>query len=148
MGCNCNNRCNGMLAVMQTGDTVPVQIVLKDGPTAVQLEEGSHILIGFYDAKRNLLLRVGTDDGRVTYSDGVYTVLVSHEESLRMKGKVSVELTVASDNGTVVYHGDRIPVVGFDGRMNNMFFEGDGPVPIPDDDMTISHDDIDRIMED
>lgn len=119
MGCNCNNGCNGMLATMQTGDTFPIQIVIKDGDTVSQLEAGCRILVGIYDRKKQLLLKASTNDGRITYLNGVYTLTVRHEESLAMKGRVYVEFTIIAADGTEVYHGDKVVSIGFEPRNNN-----------------------------
>jgi hypothetical protein len=123
MGCNCNsnNGCNGMLATLQTGDTFPVYLDIKDNGGVKELAEGYDLIAGFYDRKKQLLLRAGTDDGRISYNDetNLYMMTVSHEESLLMKGTVYVELTLTENDKRKVYHGDKVVPVGFEGRNNN-----------------------------
>lgn len=123
MGCNCNsdNGCNGMLATLQTGDTFPVYFALKDNGGETELPEGYDIIAGFYDRKKQLLLRASTDNGMITYDDvaNMYMAIVSHEESLLMKGTVYVELTLTENDKRKVYHGDKVVPVGFEMRNNN-----------------------------
>lgn len=121
MGCNCNNGCNGMLAVMQNGDTMPIQLKLKDGDAVAHLdtEDGYDLVIGIYDKERKLLVDGSIGNGRVTYSDGVYTMTVSHEESLVFGKKVYIELSVTKGGNDEVYHGDKVLAVWFDPRSNN-----------------------------
>ncbi len=130
MGCNCNNGCNGILATMQTGDTFTVQIVLRNGDSIAQITDGD-IVVGFYDNKKNLLVSRSTADGGITYDNGVYTLTVSHDESLLMKKAVFMETSITSGSGELVYHGDKVIGIGFEARENNRMFGGEEPMPYP-----------------
>lgn len=156
MSCGCSNngsgcRNNGVLATMQTGDTIPVSMRLwKDGEVS-QLWDGSDIIVGFYDKDGNLLAVCDVNGGRVTY-DSVnhrYVMTVSHEESLLMKKAVYVELTVTEDFGNTVYHGDKVVKVAMESRRNNCVIDGEEPMLPPAPYWgVITDEDIDNMMED
>lgn len=150
MGCNCNNGCNATCnneprVVMQTGDTFPLYMTLKEGDTVIALDEGQELLVGIYDKAKKLLVRGGTDDGRVTYQDGVYVMTVTHGESLLLTNIAFVELSIASDEGNAVYHGDKVIPIRLEPRNNNGLFDGETPVPIPNRNTIITNEEIDEI---
>lgn len=127
MNCNCNNmgstcggcgRGNGLLATMQTGDTFPVYLAYKDDDVLSALEQGWNILAAFYNYKGELICEKRTDRNEITINeDGIYQFKVTHEESMKMLGKVGIELTLTQSDD--VYHGDKIVSAAFEPRMNN-----------------------------
>ena len=138
MSCNCNNMgsscggCgsgNGVLATMQTGDSFPVYLLYKEDDIEAYLTKSDDIIIAFYDYKRDLVMKGSISDGRVKQfnegEDYQYIVNVTHKESLRMVGKVFVELTITEGNGKKVYHGDKVVTVSFEPRMNNTIIDND-----------------------
>ena len=109
---------NGVIATMQTGDTFPVYLAYKDDDILSALEQGMNILAAFYDYKGQLICEKRTERDEITVNDdGFYVFKVTHEESVKMLGKVGVELTLTQ--GEDVYHGDKIVSVAFEPRMNN-----------------------------
>lgn len=125
MSCGCSNSgsgCrNGVLATMPNGNTFPVYLDIKDNGGVKELADGYDLIVGFWDNKKNPIMRAGTDDGRISYDNdtNLYMMTVSHEESLLMKGTVYVELTLTENDKRKVYHGDKVVPVGFEGRNNN-----------------------------
>lgn len=121
MGCNCNsnNRCNGVLSTMQTGDTYRVYVNFSVDGEPVELALDCDLIVGFYDTKKNPIVHGSLSGGRVVGVGGQYYIEVSHEESLLMRGKVLMELTVTKANGTKVYHADKVVTIGFEPRNNN-----------------------------
>ena len=134
--CNCNNmgsscggcgRGNGVIATMQQGDTFPVYLAYKDDDVLSALENGWNIIAAFYNYKGELICEKRTARGEITVNeDGVYVFKVTHDESVKMLGKVGVELTLTEVPTTIhdqkdrnVYHGDKIVSVAFEPRMNN-----------------------------
>lgn len=128
MSCNCNI-CdkNGVLATMQTGDTFPVYLAYKDDDVLSALERGWNIIAAFYNYKGELICEKRTDRGEITVNeDGIYKFKVTHEESMKMLGKVGIELTLIEAPTTIhnstdrnVYHGDKIVSAAFEPRLNN-----------------------------
>lgn len=108
---------SGFLAVRQQGDSFPAFMTLKDDGVISQLEEGYNIIVAFYNRYKVRICQFSTDAGTVTYDDGVFTLMVDHNVSVFMVGKVYVELTVTYS--TEVYHGDKVVVLNFEPRMNN-----------------------------
>jgi hypothetical protein len=112
---------------MQTGDTFPVYLAYKDDDVLSALENGWNIIAAFYNYKGELICEKRTKRGEITINeDGIYQFKVTHEESMKMIGKVGVELTLLEnispyyqreDNN--VYHGDKIVSCVFEPRMNN-----------------------------
>ena len=132
--CNCNGggcggcgRGNGVIATMQQGDTFPVYLAYKDDDVLSALENGWNIIAAFYNYKGELICEKRTARGEITVNeDGVYVFKVTHDESVKMLGKVGVELTLTEVPTTIhdqkdrnVYHGDKIVSVAFEPRMNN-----------------------------
>lgn len=132
--CNCNGggcggcgRGNGVLATMQTGDTFPVYLAYKDDDVLSALEQGWNIIAAFYNYKGELICEKRTERGEITVNeDGFYVFKVTHEESVKMLGKVGIELTLIKITSELderiqrdVYHGDKIVSVAFEPRMNN-----------------------------
>lgn len=132
--CNCNGggcggccRGNGVIATMQTGDTFPVYLAYKDDDVLSALQSGWNIIAAFYNYKGELICEKRTAGGEITVNDdGFYVFKVTHEESVKMLGKVGVELTLTEAPTTIhdqrdrnVYHGDKIVSVAFEPRMNN-----------------------------
>lgn len=107
------------LSVHQQGDTFPVYMMFKDDDEIQKLYDGLSIVVAFYNSNHKLILKRSSDDGTVYYDEGLYTLIVSHEDSIRMVGRVYVELTLTANNGTEVYHGDKVVTVDFEPRMNN-----------------------------
>lgn len=110
---------SGFLAVKQQGDSFPVYMTLKDDGIISELEEGCNLIVAYYNRDKQLICRFSTDEGNVTYSDGLYTFKVNHDVSQFMVGKVSIELTITRN--TDIYHGDKVVAVNFEPRMNNKF---------------------------
>lgn len=108
------------LAVMPQGATFPVFMSFKNDEEILELYDGMDILIAFYNSNHKLILKCSTDDGRICYNDSLYTILISHEESRHMIGKIYVELTLTANNGMEVYHGDKVVSIDFAPRMNNL----------------------------
>jgi hypothetical protein len=103
---------------MQTGDTFPVYLAYKDDDVLSALQSGWNIIAAFYNYKGELICEKRTERGEITVNeDGFYVFKVTHEESVKMLGKVGVELTLTQ--GEDVYHGDKIVSVAFEPRMNN-----------------------------
>lgn len=134
MNCGCSNSgcgCrNGTIATLPNGNTFHVRLKLRDNWGESVLPDGFGIVVGFYGKRKRLLLRAGTDDGRVKYNanSGFYEMTVSHEESLLMEGLVFVELTltytdVKNGGGMSIYHGDKVVAVVFEPRKNNDILE-------------------------
>lgn len=136
MSCNCNNmgstcggcgRGNGVIATMQTGDTFPVYLAYKDDDVLSALQSGWNIIAAFYNYKGELICEKRTERGEITINeDGIYKFKVTHKESMKMLGKVGIELTLIEAPITIhsmkdrnVYHGDKIVSVSFEPRMNN-----------------------------
>lgn len=113
-----------MLATMQTGDTFQIKLILKNGNTVSRLIDGQCLVVGLYNNKKQLVARYSTENGGIEYSDGVYTLTVSHDDSMKMSKAVYMEVTIT--DGDVVLHGDRVTVVGFEKRENNKILNEDG----------------------
>jgi hypothetical protein len=114
---------------MQTGDTFPVYLLYKEDDIEAYLTKADDLIIAFYDYKRDLVMKGSISDGRVEQfnegEDYQYIVNVTHKESLRMVGKVFVELTITEGNGKKVYNGDKVVTVSFEPRMNNTIIDND-----------------------
>lgn len=112
---------------MQTGDTFPVYLAYKDDDVLSALERGWNIIAAFYNYKGELICEKRTDRGEITVNeDGIYKFKVTHEESMKMLGKVGIELTLIEAPTTIhnstdrnVYHGDKIVSAAFEPRLNN-----------------------------
>lgn len=112
---------------MQQGDSYPVYLAYKDDDVLSALERGWNILAAFYNYKGELICEKRTDRGDIIVNeDGIYQFKVTHEESMKMLGKVGVELTLTDTISDIderlqrdVYHGDKIVSVAFEPRMNN-----------------------------
>lgn len=118
------------LAVKQQGDTFPVFMTLRDDGVISQLEEGCNLIVAFYNCYKERICQFSTDKGNVTYSDGIYTLLVGHNASRFMVGKVGVELTITQ--GDDVHNGDKVVALNFEPRLNNKLVQsGDTPSPEP-----------------
>ena len=120
MGSSCGGcgRGNGVIATMQTGDTFPVYLLYKEDDVLSALQQGWNIIAAFYNYKGELICEKMTARGEITVNeDGFYVFKVTHEESVKMLGKVGVELTLTHNDD--VYHGDKIVSVAFEPRMNN-----------------------------
>lgn len=161
MSCNCNNigstcggcgRGNGVLATMQTGDTFPVYLDFLNDEESAMLAEGYNLIAAMRDYKGELILRGSTDGGRITREDDYYKLEVAHAESLKMVGKVYLELTLTANDEQDIYHGDRIITIEFEPRQNNELVPGGDtpmpePTPCPEAEIA-TNTDIDNIMED
>ena len=157
MSCNCNNMgssCGGcgndcgVLATMQTGDTFPVYFDFLNDEESSMLAEGYNLIAAMRDYKGELILRGSTDGGRITRDDDYYVLTVTHAESLKMVGKVYLELTLTANEENDIYHGDRIITVEFEPRKNNELVPG-GDTPVPDPAVEIAtREEIDAITED
>jgi len=120
-GCNGGGSCNGMenIGGFQTGDTVPLQLKYMDEDGVIPIDEGYDVLVAFYDYKRNLITKGSISDGRLTFVDDHYEILIDHEESMKMIGKVVVEITVYKHDTSNVDHSDKLFSMAFDNRENN-----------------------------
>ena len=158
MSCNCNNmgstcggcgRGNGVIATMQTGDKFPVYFDFLNDEESSMLAEGYNLIAAMRDYKGELILRGSTDGGRITREDDYYKLEVAHAESLKMVGKVYLELTLTANEENDIYHGDRIITIVFEPRQNNELVPGgDTPMPEPTPDMQIAtEEEIDAITE-
>lgn len=125
MNCGCSNSgcgCrNGTIATLPNGNTFHVRLKLKDNGGESKLQEGCDIIAGFYDRKKQLLLRASTDNDRIKFDEeaNLYVIVVGHDESLLMKGTVYVELTLTENEKSNVYHGDKVVRIEFEPRVNN-----------------------------
>lgn len=122
-GCNCNGTGSGsnVLATLQTGDTFPLKLQYKDGNTVIPIERGYDVLVAFYDYKGNIITSGSINDGRLVYDENTssYEMSITHDESLKMVGKVRVEVTLFSERLIVVDHADHVFALMFDNRDNN-----------------------------
>lgn len=119
--CGCNSGCNGAenIGGFQTGDTVPLQLKYMDEDGVITIDEGYDVLVAFYDYKRNLIAKGSISDGRLLFVDDHYEILIDHEESMKMMGKVIVEITVYKPDASNVDHSDKIFSMTFENRENN-----------------------------
>lgn len=119
--CGCNSGCNGAenIGGFQTGDTVPLQLKYMEDGTAIPVEEGYDVLVAFYDYKRNLITKGSISDGRLVFNEDHYDMVIYHDESLKMVGKVIVEVTIHKEDNSDVDHSDKMFTMTFEDRENN-----------------------------
>jgi hypothetical protein len=133
---------------MQTGDSFDVYFDMLDDEESAMLAEGYNLIAAMRDYKGELILKGSTDGGRITREDDYYKLEVAHAESLKMVGKVFLELTLTANEEADIYHGDRIITVEFEPRQNNELVPG-GDTPVPDPAVEIAtREEIDAITED
>ena len=102
------------------GDTFTAVYVYRVDNVPTLLEAGYKLVIGLYDAQNRLLKKGSTEDGSIVVGrDNSYRMPVLHEESMRMTGRVRMEVTIADDKNIVVNHASEYVVMIFEPRMNN-----------------------------
>ena len=105
---------------MQQGDTFNMMFVYKEDGVATIIPDGYDLVIGFYDKEGRLLHSGSTaDNSIVLIRDRTYRMQVGHEASMRMVGKVTVEITLANTNCEVVDHALDLITLNFVKRYNN-----------------------------
>lgn len=108
------------LKPMQQGDTFNMMFVYKEDGVATLIPDGYDLFIGFYDKVGRLLHSGTTADGSIVLiRDRTYRMQVGHEASMKMLGKVTVEITLANTDGEVVDHALDIITLNFMRRYNN-----------------------------
>lgn len=116
--CGYNGKSN-VLAVKQQGDTFTVQMVnLLDG-AVIEMEEGFDLTVAFYLADGRLVTKGSITDGRIVANEELYSMEITHDESVWMKGNVRIELTLSALDNSVVYHASGVVHVYFEPRNNN-----------------------------
>lgn len=102
------------------GDTFAAVYVYRVDNIPTLLEAGYKLVIGLYDAQNRLLKKGSTEDESIVVGrDNSYRMPVLHEESMRMTGRVRMEVTIADGKNIVVNHASEYVVMIFEPRMNN-----------------------------
>lgn len=120
MSCNCNhsNHANGM--TIRQGESFSLVFQYNEDDTAMALPQGYDLLVGIYDTKGNVLKSATISGGGITANaNATYTMPITHEESMNMLGKVTIELTIFNDGHTVVDHASDVVVMTIEPRRNN-----------------------------
>ena len=105
---------------MQQGDTFTLLFQYKEGDVAMVLPSGYDMVVAFYDRK-NKPIQIGkVSDGTISYlGDNTYGMDVPHESSLLMTSSVYLEVTILTENKTIVDHAKQIVEFPFETRKNN-----------------------------
>lgn len=107
-------------AVFQRGDAFGVNFVYREDHLPRPLQEGYQLIVGLYDEMGRLLKAGRTSDETITLRrDGTYTMQITHEDSMKMIGRVTMEITIASDKNEVVDHSANVVKMRFVERKNN-----------------------------
>lgn len=88
--------------------------------TAVDLEEGYTMSVGFFNDSGKTLYIASTKDGTLVRVDtGTFLLNVEHQASELMIGKVSVEFTIYDSEGRIVSHSVEKGALTFEPRNIN-----------------------------
>lgn len=102
------------------GDTFAAVYVYRVDNVPTLLEEGYKLIVGLYDAQNRLLKKGSSEDESIVVGrDNSYRMPVLHEESMRMTGRVRMEVTIADGKNIVVNHASEYVIMIFEPRMNN-----------------------------
>ena len=102
------------------GDTFAAVYVYRVDNIPTLLEEGYKLVVGLYDAQNRLLKKGSSEDESIVVGrDNSYRMPVLHEESMRMTGRVRMEVTIADGKNIVVNHASEYVIMIFEPRMNN-----------------------------
>ena len=117
---NCCHEQEPNTVYFRQGDTFAAVYVYRVDNTPTLLEEGYKLVVGLYDAQNRLLKKGSSEDESIVVGrDNSYRMHVSHEESMRMTGRVRMEVTIADDKNIVVNHASEYVVMIFEPRTNN-----------------------------
>lgn len=127
MNCNCSSICrNGVyesktLIKIQQGDTFPLYIYYYGGndETPSPLPSGLYLMACLYDYKGELVSKYSTKDRSIRIGFGYYKIDVSHEDSMKIVGSATLELTIVYDGNNVVDHASDIITILAEPRKNN-----------------------------
>lgn len=109
----------------QQGDTFKLRFKYKEDDVASDLPIGQGLVAALYDRKWNLLQSAKTSDGTLAYEgDHVYSMVVTHESSMKMISVVYLEITIATEDLSLVDHAKQIVEMTFDTRKNNNLLGG------------------------
>lgn len=115
---NCNNVGSSMLQEQQ-GGVFWLAFAYSEDNEQIQLPEGCGFLIGLWDANGELVASFKSSEGQVVYNEGIYRIKITHEISKKIVGEVTMEITVYSQDLSVVdYTTDNVRII-FDQRRNN-----------------------------
>lgn len=117
MNCGCNGNISEV--VIQRGNTFNIVMQYKEDGTPTQMPQGYDMVVGFYDGNGDLVKKASYTDGSINYADNVYTLQVTHEESMAMVGRVTLELTIFDTDMDVVEHASEVIGIKFEERRNN-----------------------------
>ena len=103
----------------QQGGVFWLAFAYSEDNEQIQLPEGCGFLIGLYDMNGGLVASFKSSEGQVEYNDGIYLIKITHDISKKIVGEVLMEITVYSQDLTVVEHTTDIVRIVFDQRRNN-----------------------------
>lgn len=92
----------------------------------MDLPEGYDLLVAIYDIK-NRPIKVGkVSDGSIVTNlpteqgqTKTYSLPITHSDSMKMLGKVELEVTIKSTDNSVIDHARQIVTIVFEQRRNN-----------------------------
>lgn len=126
---NCANGCQGTSLVIPSGNTfyIAYQYHNEAGDEA-PLPEGYDLIVGLYDSNGKLILDGSMAKKSITMSyvhdekgvpHWIYKMKVTHDISVKLSGRVSIEITIASDDRRVVKHSRNDVTITTQHRRNN-----------------------------
>lgn len=125
--CKHSNNCNEILTIQQ-GETFELVFEYCEDEENVRLPEGYDLFVGIYNIKGDLVISgsllngsiiesaIGTHDSGLRYT---YSMNVSHEDSMLIVGKVSIEITIKNTDNVIVEHANEIVYIASEPRYNN-----------------------------
>lgn len=107
MDSNCSKYKDPNTVYFMQGETFTAVFVYRVDHEPTLLENGYDLIVGLWDMQGKLLKKGSVkDDTIVVFRDNTYRMPVYHEESMRMLGKIRMEVTVANERNEVVNHAD------------------------------------------
>ena len=110
---------------LQSGDTYTLKLTYKENGVAADLPAGQDLVAAFYDCKGNLVQSARLGDGTLqSLGNHIYAMELTHEASARMTGQAFLELTIATDDLSLVDHAKQVVEYWFEPRRNNKLLGG------------------------